>query len=101
MPIEIRDHTEGVTFEVRVQPGAKKSRILGENEGVLRLAVNAPPVDGAANETVVEFLRDVWGLRRSQIEIISGFKSRGKRILVRTFDPTMITTIQDSGIVES
>ena len=101
MPIEMRDHAEGVTIEVRVQPGAKKSRILGENAGVLRLAVNAPPVDGAANDAVVELLRDAWELRRSQIEIISGLKSRSKRILLRALDPAKTSVIRDSGNVES
>jgi uncharacterized protein (TIGR00251 family) len=44
--------------------------------------LNAPPVDGAANEALIAFLSDVLGVRRRDISLIAGEKSRDKRVRV-------------------
>jgi uncharacterized protein (TIGR00251 family) len=81
--IELTDHPEGVLVAVRAQPGARKAGVLGEQAGALKLAVTAPPEDGRANVALVELLRDLLGLKRSQIELHSGATGRNKRLLVR------------------
>jgi uncharacterized protein (TIGR00251 family) len=57
--------------------------VLGEQAGALRVAVTAPPQDGRANAALVEFLRDLLGLKRSQVELHSGATNRIKKVLVR------------------
>jgi hypothetical protein len=81
--IAIVDHAEGCVLPVRAQPGARKTAILGEQAGALKVAVTAPPEDGRANQALVKTLRDVLELKRSQIELVSGMTSRDKRFLVR------------------
>jgi uncharacterized protein (TIGR00251 family) len=81
--IAITDHAEGCVLPVRAQPGARKNAVLGEHAGALKVAVTAPPEDGRANQALVELLRDVLGLKRSQIELMSGQTSRDKRFLIR------------------
>src|SRR5947209_19599661 len=81
--IELMDHPDGVLIPVRAQPGARKSGVLGEQAGALKLAVTAPPEDGRANAALVELLRELLGLKRSQVELHSGVTSRNKTILVR------------------
>jgi uncharacterized protein (TIGR00251 family) len=81
--IEITDHAEGSVLAVRVQPGARKSGVKGEQAGALKLAVTAPPEDGRANEAVVELLAEVLGVKRKQLELVIGATSRNKKILVR------------------
>jgi uncharacterized protein len=81
--IAITEHAEGCVLPVRAQPGARKSAILGEHAGALKVAVTAPPEDGRANQALVKTLRDALELKRSQIEILSGMTSRDKRFLVR------------------
>jgi uncharacterized protein (TIGR00251 family) len=81
--ITIGDHAEGCVLPVRAQPGAKKIGVLGEHGGALKVAVTAPPQDGRANQALLEALRDVLGLKRSQIELLSGETSRDKRFLIR------------------
>jgi uncharacterized protein (TIGR00251 family) len=81
--IDVAEHTEGCILPVRAQPGARKSGLLGEQAGWLKVAVTAPPEDGRANKAIVELLRDVLNLKRSQIELLSGQSSRQKRILIR------------------
>src|SRR5271157_4456097 len=81
--IELTDHAEGVVLPVRAQPGARRDGVQGEQNGALKVAVTAPPEDGRANAALVEVLRDELGLKRSQVELLSGQTSRTKRFLVR------------------
>ena len=69
-------------IEVRVQPRASSNEIVGFREGVLRVRLQAPPVDGAANEALVELLADELGVPRRCISIASGFGSRNKVVEV-------------------
>jgi uncharacterized protein len=68
---------------IRAQPGAKKTGVLGEQAGALKVAVTAPPQDGRANHALLEALRELLGLRRSQVELLGGETSRDKRFLIR------------------
>lgn len=81
--IAIADHPEGCVLPVRAQPGARKAGLQGEQNGALKIAVNAPPEDGRANKAIVELVRDLLDLKRSQVELLSGDKSRDKRLLIR------------------
>ena len=68
---------------VRAQPGARKAGVLGEQAGSLKVAVTAPPEDGRANQALVEVIRELLGLKRSQVELLSGQTSREKKFLIR------------------
>jgi uncharacterized protein (TIGR00251 family) len=81
--IAVTDHAEGCVLPVRAQPGARKTGILGEQAGALKVAVTAPPEDGRANRALVEVLREALGLKRSQVELLGGATSRDKRFLIR------------------
>lgn len=83
----IRETSNGVTLAVRAQPGAKKTAIVGVyGDGPaaqLKIAVQAPPVEGRANEALIEFLADTFSLPRSAVHLHSGESSRGKVFLLR------------------
>ena len=81
--IAIADHAEGATLAVRAQPGARKTAVIGEQAGALKVAVCAPPEDGRANEALVEALHDWLDVKRSQIELLSGKTNRNKVFLIR------------------
>src|SRR5947208_9041479 len=81
--IALIEHPEGCVLPVRAQPGARKAGVKGEQAGMLKLAVTAPPEDGRANEALVELLREVLGVKRSQVELLSGATSREKKFLIR------------------
>jgi uncharacterized protein (TIGR00251 family) len=81
--IAIMEHAEGCILPVRAQPGARKTGVLGEQAGALKVAVTAPPEDGRANKALLEVLRVTLGLKRSQVELLSGHTSRDKRVLIR------------------
>jgi len=78
--LETRD--SGVRFRVRVKPRAKRSGVLGVREGVLEVAVAAPPVDGAANEELIRTLARALSVPRGAVEIVSGAAGRSKLIFV-------------------
>ena len=68
-----------VGFRIRVQPSSRKDEILGWNgEGELRIRLAAPPVEGAANKRIPVYLAKQLGLKKRDIVIESGEKSRSK-----------------------
>ena len=71
-----------ITFTVRVQPRAKKSAVVGEVEGALKLKLAAPPVDGAANEELIRFLAQLFAVPRRHISILSGATAKTKIIRI-------------------
>ncbi len=80
--IPIRDTPHGVTFQVKVQPRAKKNAMVGEVGEALKLALTAPPIEGRANEACVAFLAEVLNVPRSSVTIAAGQNSRNKVIRV-------------------
>ena len=78
----LREVAGGVTLAVRAQPGAKKTAILGVfGEGAtaqLKIAVQAPPVEGRANEALIHFLAETFGVPKRAVELVSGELSRSK-----------------------
>jgi uncharacterized protein (TIGR00251 family) len=91
--IEVKPHAEGATVAVRAQPGARKNAVLGEQAGALKVAVTAPPEDGRANDALVEVLKDWLGVRRSQVELVSGRTHRNKVFLVRGVTAEQLTVL--------
>jgi uncharacterized protein (TIGR00251 family) len=85
--IEVKEHAEGCVLPVRAQPGARKTAVLGEQGGALKVAVTAPPAAGRANQALTEVLRGALGLKRSQVELLSGAKGRQKTFLLRGLKP--------------
>ncbi len=72
-------------LQIAVQPGARKPGFAGfhgSNGERLKLKVAAPPVDGKANEAVVEFLADFLDTASRQIEIVRGQSSRQKTVAI-------------------
>lgn len=63
-----------------IQPGAKKTELAGVHDGLVKLRVSSPPVEGAANKAVVSFVSEYAGLPKSAVKIVSGEKSRTKTV---------------------
>jgi uncharacterized protein (TIGR00251 family) len=80
--IALRETAAGVSFSVRVQPRASRTAIIGVLGDVLKVAVAAPPVEGKANEALVRFFAELFGVGRAAVEIASGAASRNKVVRV-------------------
>lgn len=81
-PAFTRDTPEGCTLNVRVHPGAKKNTVTGLHDGAVKISLNAPPVDGKANDALIAFLAERLSTPRSKIALISGATSRSKTLRI-------------------
>ncbi len=72
-----------LVLSVRVLPGARRSGIEGIwNETAVKVVLRAPAVEGKANTALIDFLSETCGVRKNMISILSGDKSRCKRVSV-------------------
>ncbi len=81
--LQIQERDGTAIFPVRVQPRASKDEIAGEVSGALKVRLRAPAVEGRANEALVEFLAQLLKTPKSAVRILSGDRSRTKRIEIR------------------
>jgi len=72
----------GITFPVRVQPRASKNEIVGEYDGALKIKLTAPPVEGEANEALINFLAQFLKIPRKDVILVKGETARHKTIAV-------------------
>ena len=70
----------GVRVEVEVKVRASKSRVLGVKAGKLSVALAAAPVDGAANQELIDTLARHFDVPRRQVRLVSGERSRRKLV---------------------
>ena len=90
MTFEIRHDEDGLRFDVLVQPRASRARIGPIHGDRLKVAITAPPVDGAANEAVTKLLAKSLGCPRASVAIVRGTSSRRKTIHVRGVTETAV-----------
>jgi uncharacterized protein (TIGR00251 family) len=81
--LQLRESKHGLTFDIQVTPHASRAQLVGVQEGMLKIRVTALPVEGAANEACIKLLAKTFALKKAQMEIFAGAKSRKKTILVK------------------
>ena len=80
----VRQEGETISLRVHLQPKASREGIIGEADGILKLRVTAPPVDGQANEACLRLLAKALDLPPSRLQIVSGQHARLKTIRIRS-----------------
>jgi hypothetical protein len=78
--VRVLQEGTAASFRVRLQPKASREGIVGEADGILKLRVTAPPVEGRANEACLRLLAKTLELPISRLQIIAGHHSRLKTI---------------------
>jgi len=96
--VGLRNTSSGLELDVHVQPGARRSAIVGLHANRLKVAVQAPPVEGRANEALTHFLADVLGVARSQVSVRRGAGARDKTLTIDGISPERLTEIVESVI---
>ena len=71
-----------IVLSVSVVPRASKSEVVGEVNGVWKVRVAAPPVDGAANDELIKVLAKKFGVAKGKVSVVGGLTSRNKRVRV-------------------
>jgi uncharacterized protein (TIGR00251 family) len=82
-----------VILEVRVVPRASKRGITVEPGGRLKVRLQSPPVEGAANAELVEVLADAFGLPRRAVTIAGGAHARTKRVQLEGIDAAKVAAV--------
>jgi uncharacterized protein len=81
--IPVSETQEGVRFSVRVAPRASRTGVVGVMGDAVKIALEAPAVEGRANAALVEFVADWLGVRRADVTIIAGEHGRNKVVAIR------------------
>lgn len=78
---QIKD--DRITLTLHVQPGAKQSAIAGLHGDALKIRLAAPPIEGRANEALLEFIAQIFQVPQRNVSLIQGAQSRHKRVEIR------------------
>lgn len=81
--LDIAEREGAVTFAVRVQPRASRDEVVGEMDGALKVRLQAPAIEGRANEALVEYLAALLKKPKAAVSILSGERGRLKRVAIR------------------
>ena len=88
MPEEAPARWSGDHLELRVhaQPGARRTEVQGLHAGAIKIKLQARPVEGAANEALLQFLAEALQVPRRRCVLVSGESSRQKRVRIESPD---------------
>ncbi|HKD79788.1 MAG TPA: DUF167 domain-containing protein [Candidatus Angelobacter sp.] len=92
MMVPISETARGITFAVKVHPRARKNALTGIVGDALKLALTAPPVEGRANQAVIEFFAELFEIPRSSVTIASGETSRNKLVRIAGLTKAAVAT---------
>jgi len=90
-----RQIPEGIIFKAFIQPRASRNEIAGLSGDALKIRLTAPPVEGAANKMLTQFLAKSLKVRKSDVVILKGESSRTKQVLVRSATSKKIESLLD------
>lgn len=90
MPLDARPRDGGVRVAVHVQPRAARTEIAGVHGTALKVRLNAPPVDGAANDALVRFLAEQFGVPQRAVRVVAGHASRSKIVELDGVDASAV-----------
>ena len=90
MSVVLQTSGQGIRFDVLVKPRASRTAVLGVEGERLAVALAAAPVEGAANEALRRLLAEFFELPRQSVAIVSGEKSRRKRVELRGVDAASV-----------
>ena len=82
MPACLAQAEDGVLLDIHVQSRASRNELAGLQGGCLKVRLTSPPVEGAANKLCREYFAKLLGVAKSRVTLVSGEKSRHKRLLI-------------------
>ena len=78
----LRELDGAIELTLHVQPGAKRTEVVGVHGDALKVGLAAPPVEGRANEALVRFLAESFGVTLQQVILVRGATSRSKTVQI-------------------
>src|SRR5262245_56904556 len=97
LPVYLRSDRHDTLMTVRVIPRAGRTALAGERAGALLVRLAAAPVDGAANEALLDYLAESFAVSRRSITLVSGERSRDKQVRISGVSPGELAVKLGSG----
>ncbi len=94
--LELRRSDDAVVVKVHVTPRASRSAVKGIHGGRLKVTLDAPPVDGAANEALIALFSKLLSVPKRDVRILHGDTSRQKTLAVRGVDEADIRALANA-----
>lgn len=101
MALKLMTRADGVVLSLKVVPGSKRDRIVGELGDALKVAVSKPPEGGAANAAVIQLLSQALGLPAASLQLVKGHTSPRKQVLIRNVQPAELWQRLDTALSQS
>jgi uncharacterized protein (TIGR00251 family) len=95
--IELKQTATGIVLPVRVSPRSKRNAIEGERQGALTIRLTAPPLEDRANDSLRHLLAERLNVPVSAVRIVSGKKSRTKRVEIAGVTRTEVLALLHTG----
>ncbi|MGH9532159.1 MAG: DUF167 domain-containing protein [Terriglobales bacterium] len=89
--IPIRATASGSSFAVKLHPRTRQNSVTGEVGDALKILLTAPPVEGRANQALVEFLAELLNVPRSSVKIAAGQSRRRKVVAIAGLSAEEVT----------
>ena len=83
-----------ITLTLHIQPGAKKTECAGQHGEALKIRLAAPPVDGKANEALIAWAAETFGVVRKQVDLLHGAAGRQKVLAIQFPDAAALAQAQ-------
>ncbi len=88
---------DAIDVSVLVVPRASRSRVVGVHDGMLRIQLAAPPVDGAANDALLKLVAGLTGVPASSASLVRGQASRRKTVRIHGVDAAAVKQALEAG----
>jgi uncharacterized protein len=86
----LRKEADGVVLTIKATPRARENGVAGVEGEWLRIRLQAPPVDGKANEALLRWLAGVLDVPKTAVELVAGSSARIKRVRIRGVNATQV-----------
>jgi uncharacterized protein (TIGR00251 family) len=96
VPIPLTAGPAGISLAVRVVPRGGRTEVAGIRGEALLVRLAAAPVDGAANDTLIALLADTFDCPRRDVTLLSGHRSRSKRVAIRGVTQSQVAARLDA-----
>ncbi len=87
---------DGWLLSIHIQPGAKRSEVVGVHGEALKIRIAAPPLEGRANAALEAFIADALGIAKSKVSVVKGLQSRQKTVAVPAAVPATAAASEDA-----
>jgi uncharacterized protein (TIGR00251 family) len=87
------EDTPHTTLSIRVLPRSSRDEIVGSQDGIYKIKLTAPAIEGKANKSLLSFLAKRLGLPKTKIQMISGERSRTKSIRIHGLPPDQVEAL--------